>query len=316
MPHPLEHALLQAYYGTPWTDDTSSHWREYGDRFQIAIDPAGNLRPRGYGFGACRWQGVGHGLFDVATSLAHLTHLDGRRRILALLAVARRLVRAAGLHPTFDVLRQVCTCALLERYIGAYAASERIVIIGDGYGVLAALMKAVYPRSRVALVDLGRTLLFQVHHVRRAHPHATHVLAGAGGALEAADFVYCPSDRIEALAGLRFDIAINVASMQEMAPPTVTAYFAFLRSHLVDRNLFYCCNRERKELVGGEVSEFAAYPWRAGDQVLVDGPCPWHQYFLARRRVRRGARVLGLPVPFVRHYDGPQRHRLAVLERA
>jgi hypothetical protein len=49
-------------------------------------------------------------------------------------------------------------------------------------------------------------------------------------------------------------------------------------------NYFYCYNRERGVLPGGEVSSLADYyPWRAGDRVHLDEPCPWHQYFVTAR---------------------------------
>ena len=43
------------------------------------------------------------------------------------------------------------------------------------------------------------------------------------------------------------------------------------------------------------------YPWREDDEVLVDELCPWHQVLCGKRP------------PFYRPYDGPVRHRLAVL---
>ena len=105
------------------------------------------------------------------------------------------------------------------------------------------------------------------------------------------------------LDSLDFDIAVNVASMQEMAPATVAAYFTFLRQRLRRANLFYCCNRESKRLAGGDLSEFARYPWRPDDSILVDGPCPWHQYFHSRAGEKATVRD-GCALPLVAYYDG------------
>ncbi len=163
-------------------------------------------------------------------------------------------------------------------------------------------------------VDIGQTLLFQLVHCQKAHPKKKHVLVGAGGDSARADFLYCPSDQLHLLDSLDFDIAVNVASMQEMAPATVAAYFTFLRQRLRRANLFYCCNRESKRLAGGELSEFARYPWRPDDRIVVDGPCPWHEYFFTLGRASRGPSVMGVRVPFVAYYDGRHLHRLAVLQ--
>jgi SAM-dependent methyltransferase len=185
-----------------------------------------------------------------------------------------------------------------------------VLIVGDGHGILAALIKDRWPESTVTLVDLGRTLLFQTVNCQRAYPTRRHALVRSGRSESAsgmdADFVYCPADRLEDLHDQPFDLAVNIASMQEMTPEVVASYFSFLRRRLAPSNLFYCCNRERKVLPGGEVSALAHYPWREGDRTLIDAPCPWHQYFVTPGRKR-------LPVPFVRRYDGVHRHRLVTL---
>ena len=64
---------------------------------------------------------------------------------------------------------------------------------------------------------------------------------------------------------------------------------------------FYCCNREEKRLPDGTITRFADYPWRGSDRVLVDERCPWHQRHYRFRP------------PFYRPFDGPTRHRLALL---
>ena len=95
------------------------------------------------------------------------------------------------------------------------------------------------------------------------------------------------------------DIALNIASMQEMDPPVIAAYFDDLRAIPSQRQLvFYCCNREEKVLPDGTVTRFLAYPWHPSDQILVDEYAPWHQQYYT------------LMPPFYRPYDGPHRHRL------
>jgi hypothetical protein len=97
----------------------------------------------------------------------------------------------------------------------------------------------------------------------------------------------------------RIDCAFNMASMQEMTVPEIARYFLFLRSCSA---LFYCVNREEKQLIGGEVLRFNEYPWSEKDSILLDEPCWYYTHFLSHRP------------PFFHHFDGPVRHRLAILE--
>jgi SAM-dependent methyltransferase len=308
----IEQQLLDGYYGSRQLGaDMSSHWRAYSGQFDVRVDDAGRLAAVGVGFGNCHWQGSVHRLFDAATRASHLALLPHRPQIRMMYGVAASVARRMGLDPTMDVFRQACTAALLERSVPGRDAVRRVVIIGDGYGVLGALLKTRMPRAQIVYVDLGQTLLFQAHHVGRAFPDATFALvSGPSDAWPAADFVFCPSEHAEAVASARADLAINIASMQEMSAGVVENYFAILRRALPPGGLFYCCNRERKVMPGGEVSEFSAYPWEAGDRILLDERCPWHQYFLA---ARGRALVKGVPVPFLQFYDGPHWHRLAAL---
>lgn len=192
------------------------------------------------------------------------------------------------------------------------AEGRLITLEGAGFGVLSCLVKSQFPDASIVLVDLGQTLLFQASYCPKAHPASRHALAGTPGA-DDADFVYCPSDILDAINHRRFDVAVNIASMQEMDPSTVAAYFSFMRTHLESANLFYCCNRQSKTLPDGQVSAIYSYPWSPLDQVLHDGLCPWHQYFLTAGMPAQGPRILGVRVPGVSYYDGPHFHRLVQL---
>ena len=179
------------------------------------------------------------------------------------------------------------------------------------------MIKTLYPNATVALADLGKTLLFQSVYCQRAHPAARHERIAGGDAARppepAGQFLYCPTEHLEALRGLRVDLAVTIAAMQEMNAETVARYFQFLRGCLREDHLFYCCSRERKVLCGGEVSEFSRYPWDPADRHLVDEACPWYRYACSFRTQAAGPRVFGVRVPFVNFFGGPMRHRLSVL---
>lgn len=304
----------------------SSHWHHYNNLFNVEVDAQGNLVSlSGVGFGEVRWSRkpivrlIKKGLTQLCIA-SHLTHLPNRKELLQLRAIAAQVGAAIGLDLTFDVFRQVCTLELLKRKLPDHMRNKRlhVLMIGDGYGVLSALFKSLFPNSTIVMVDLGKTLLFQAYYCQKAHPDCVHQRVESSRVnmvtdLKSLDFVYCPTEELDLLKRFRFDIAINVASMQEMNIATIARYFTFLRSHLQPDNLFYCCNRESKTLPGGEISEFLKYPWQDDDRHLVDQSCPWHQYFFSVGRAKNGLDVFGIRVPFVNFYDGKHMHRLTIM---
>jgi hypothetical protein len=221
-----------------------------------------------------------------------------------------------GLDVTFTVFKQICNVELIERHLSHDLRSKgmRVLMIGDGIGGLSALFKAVFPGSTVVMVDIGKSLLYQAYYVQKAHPDAIHRLANEVTDLNGVDFVYCPAEDLDVLERFKFDLAVNSNSMQEMNSITIARYFTFLRKHLQPNNRFYCCNRERKVMVGGEVSEFFNYPWRDGDRFVVDGDCPCQRFVFGRHRSEIGPTLFGFRIPLVNFYDGKIVHRLAVLE--
>jgi hypothetical protein len=302
----------------------SSHWLEFIQYMDVQIDEAANTlalsnRSLGnYGWrGSHHWSAPVNWALDVTCMISHMVRLSGRMRIARLLAVGWEVCSRMGIAPTFDFFRQVCSLALLEENIPNQICSTplRILMIGDGLGILASMFRSVFAESSIVLVDIGKSLLFQTYYCQKAHPTCSHVAIDATESWVEADFVYCASEQLHMLDTAKFDIAVNIASMQEMNTETIARYFTFLRSHMKSEHLFYCCNREYKEMPGGEVAEFELYPWSPRDRFVVDEQCPWQQYYLSLHQALRGWRVLGLRVPFVNLYDGDTRHRLAVLSR-
>jgi putative sugar O-methyltransferase len=303
--------LYRLYYaeGLSDGDSVSSHWRDFGAKSEVGTDADGFPASfRGYGFGDVqgRWPLVVLGA--VAAAGWALTGPD-RAAFRDLLGPTRRLVKIMGLRFTQDAVRSLNAAVFLQRHLGTNPV-KRVLAIGDGYGILSSFIKLIYPEAQVVLVDLGRTLIFQAIHVQRAYPEARHVLFNPDDPTASADaepdFLYCTASDYEHLSGT-FDLATNLASMQEMSTDVVAHYFAFIRRRV---KLFYCCNREHKVLTGGEVSEFAKYPWSATDVHLVDELCPWHQWYLGIPWSGKGPRWHGVPIPLANYYDGPCRHRL------
>ncbi|MES2413928.1 MAG: sugar O-methyltransferase [Pseudomonadota bacterium] len=218
-----------------------------------------------------------------------------------------------------DVLRQAITIAFLQA-----SAPEKFnknatgCVIGDGFASMSTLLLASGSAGRIVLVNLTKTLLVDLWYLK--------LWMGDSAFASSVDLVVDEAGLVRALAKPRFiatgaphiiavqasdhqllgkcplDFVINIVSMQEMNPPVVAAYFEDMRAIARERELlFYCCNREEKDLPDGTVTRFTDYPWLADDKILVDGLCPWNQYYYSTRP------------PFYRPYDGPVRHRLVTL---
>jgi hypothetical protein len=314
----LTAALYSDYFAGPVmnVDGMSSHWRAYAPRSFVGVDADGvPIDAVGVGFGdmnACR---RGNALFTTVAALLHATAHPEKRQLVSALAVMWSLTRRARLVFNQDVLRQAFTLSLLAaRFNGRHLA--RILLIGDGYGLLGAALAKRYPAAQICFLGLGRLLLFQALTCERAFPEddsppPSQALVGRDRAedIARARFVYGPADRLYAWHVGPVDLAVNVASMQQVSADVVSRYFDLLRR--APTTWFYCCNRERKELPGGEVSDFMKYPWSGDDEHLLDGLCPWHQWYVAPRR-RSGLVPVSLRVP----YDGPHLHRLTKLAPA
>ena len=314
----LDH-LYERYYQPANQSDqapyVSSHWNEELQGLLAERSVDGNITLASDYYWGCRWKSPLGRVFDVAHRAVHVPGLSHRLGIFKLNRAAAKLCHRMDLDPTYNVFRQVCTVELLARNLDLVAPEDhlRILVIGDGNGVLSSLLKEVFPTASIVLVDIGKSLLYQAYHCQKAHPNQRHSLAMGQGDTYRSDFVYCPTEELDSIEGHRFDIAVNEASMREMNEATIARYFDFMRNGLHPKNLFYCCNRESKTLVGGEVSKFYDYPWQQEDKILVDEECPWHRFIVGRYRAELGPTLLGRRIPFLSYFDGSMLHRLAVL---
>ncbi len=295
----------------------SSHWQYYSDFFQIQLDEEQKLKKiSGIGFGQCKWNSIFHQVMDEICMISYLAQLTGRSEIYRLKRESSPICRLMGLDPTFDVFRQVCSVYLLKKYItaGAITGKPAILVIGDGHGILSALLKNQFPDATIILADLGKTLLVQAFNLQKVYPQLSHTLIFEADKKKGHDFIYCPAEKIDELKSISFNIAVNIASMQEMNTYTIQCYFEILRNSMQAQNIFYCCNRKSKTLFNGEKSEIRNYPWKQEDQVLLDECCPWQKYFVSKKQTRKGPSLFDKRIPFINYYDGKTIHRVVVMK--
>ena len=207
-------------------------------------------------------------------------------------------------------LRQVMTLALLEEWVQTESLREPIVVVGDGFGTLSSLLLAnPRIRAKIVVVNLTAPLLMDATYIDTSVESVRMCLVTSGEdylqALNEREIVVVlvQADNAQVIGNGPISLAINIASMQEMNPPDIANYFRLFRKSLNATTLFYCCNRVEKQLPDGTVVRFLDYPWRSGDQILVDELCPWHQSYYINRP------------PFYHAYDGPLQHRLTILHK-
>jgi len=229
-------------------------------------------------------------------------------------SLARDITRSQQREYDLDVLRQALTLAFLfDQVPDRLNGQQRVVVIGDGFASMSSLILRSNAASQLVLVNLTKTLLVDLWFLRvlLGESFQSNVvlvenvedIEAAASSPDVAVIAIQAKDHA-LLRHLTAGIAINIASMQEMDPATVADYFDDLRviaSRTDRRTAFYCCNRVEKRLPDGTFVKFVEYPWLHTDRLVVDGRCPWHQYYYTRRP------------PFYLPYDGPMQHRLAVL---
>lgn len=299
----------------------SSHWESFHKKIQIEFEGNKIKTLKGYGFGNLEDRFFISQVLSWITIGSYLVRLKNRGELIRLIRTAIPIIRRMGLLFSYDCFRYVCSLNLIMSKMKVKDKKRlNIIIIGDGYGVLSALIKEVFPSSLICLVDLGKTLLFQAYYCGKSHPDHSHFLITDinsdeiyESGISNADFLYCPAEYLGMLRVISFDIAINIASMQEMNKNTINGYFEFLRRHMNSDNLFYCCNREVKEMPGGEISRFYSYLWLQEDVHLVDEYCPWHRYFISLHKEKNGPSIFKLRIPFINYFDGDILHRLTIL---
>lgn len=299
--------LYDRYYIRDITPDNvvSSHWKRFAPKIEVYIDEHSNLTAfKGCGFGDLGHTNTINRLLKYLCNSSYFIRLPYRKDLFFLIKKAMPNLKIINSYLSYDCFRQICSLCTIRKYLNLKEGTDLdVLVIGDGYGFLSSLLKRVYPNSKITLIDIGKIVLFQAVNLQLIYPRYNHVLADAVDLNEKNfDFLYVPAEHIDKIKGIKYKLSINIASMQEMNYKTINKYFKFLRSNSTVDNLFYCCNRNRKLLSGGEVIEFSKYPWHAEDKYLVDEICPFYKYYFSASP------------PFIHKFDGLFTHRLTNLK--
>lgn len=287
----------------------SSHWQKYHQDFSVGDQDFLGLR----GFGV-------HG-----SPKLNVWHAIMQRRFRKMGAdfeaynsffgLAKNIVKSQQRALDLDVLRNVLSLSLLSKEAPqCFHKDSSICVIGDGFGIATALLVASERIKQVVLVNLTKTLTVDLHYLRNYMGDkfedevvllsADEIGLGETAACSNAKVVAIEAANCDLLRKTLLDLYINIASMQEMNPSTISQYFDLMRENAaIKSTLFYCANREHKVLPDGTEVTFNGYPWNSTDNILLEGLVPWHQQYYRF-----------LP-PGFRAYDGPVKHRLSKMSK-
>ena len=303
---------------------TSSHWKAFGAQTVVRRE-GDSLFLKAAGFS-------GHSRASRAGSLLCGLERVCYARVTGVLQSWPQVWKGTGrLAKTLKVslTRHEWACAVVlsilqDHWIQQRLHPQRIALIGDGDGFLGALILRCFPKSPLSIfsIDLPKALVFQAATFRAAFPdlilHAalpdgevTDRPGDSGGS----QVTLVHPDCTERIQGT-IDCAVNVVSMQEMTPASVSGYFDFLRRRSGPQSHFYCVNKLSNRLPGGEESHFMEYPWRSEDHFFLDEECPYLKFFLDLHAYPAGPRLFGLRVPLVNRFSGVHWHRLVRLAPA
>ncbi len=303
--------LYDRYYESfsEHSDVTSSYWRTI--RGHKVSKKNNEYLIDGYGFGSYRSRNPVNHLKSIPESVLLFHLLRKYQCPNYLIDAGKTIVAKSGHILSFDSVKQMLSLDTILKTLNngdnlTGQGIRSVCVIGDGYAFFSSLVRFIDPGIRVVLVNLGRTLFFDVLFSKRCFPEIHPILLKTEESKDVQfsnfQLVFIEAERFGLLEKLEIDLFINIASMQEMNPEIIDRYFKYMRSSRKSPCYFYCCNRVRKELPDGTLVELMKYPWKDTDDVLIDELCPWYQRYPVSRP------------PFWRPFDGPMQHRFVKIK--
>ncbi len=174
---------------------------------------------------------------------------------------------SVGSPATFDFLGRPASvtylenlavlCALREMMTGSLKQSH-IVEIGAGYGCMAYFLMRSDAVSSYTIIDLPENLVNSAYFLSQNFPDMPIKVCTNGEPVSQLGINLVLPGHIEAIDGLKFDLAINTDSLGEMRAETAKAYVAWIHEHLREGGYFFSKNGHRRGCADGvqRVSEY------------------------------------------------------------
>ena len=211
----------------------SSHWQKYHSEFRYEDGFFHGLQGFG-GNSSNRFMAPFHWV------LQHRYRKIGAEfeRFKAYKAQASKIAKAQGRILDQDLLRQALTLSFLDHHLH-FSTPPIIAVIGDGFAAMTSLLLKTGWARHVVLVNLTRTLLVDQCYAAKTTGLDTIRLCSNVDDLRDLQTEDYPAGGITAIEATQsellkltlFDLAINIASMQEMNPEIVSNYFSHMRAY-------------------------------------------------------------------------------------
>jgi hypothetical protein len=147
----------------------------------------------------------------------------------------------------YECLIALDRAGVIEQLRGA--GRHHVLEIGAGYGGFAYQLKTLSPNTTYTIVDLPPTLLFSATYLKAAFPGACMKFYGETATdalfddLDRVDFLFLPAHAVSRLPIPAAELAVNLASFQEMTSAQVKEYVDKLADSGCPR--LYSLNRDR-----------------------------------------------------------------------
>lgn len=279
----------------------SSHWQKYHSNFQYSNGRLNGLE----GFGTNNPPLKGFKKIIYYTLLKRYTkHQYNKQSFKNIKSNALSIVNKQKRAFDLDVLRHCLTIDFLNHH-KVLGKDKTVVVIGDGWGIMSTLLLKMKLAKRVILVNLNKTLLVDLTYLNLVLPEIIEnsvLLEKKEDVSKLGDekLIAIRADNYELIQNLSKDVAINIASFQEMNIDVVNNYLNYIESN--DKEvILYHCNRISKELPDGKISSINDYIFNKKRKYIIDEECPWHIDFISQKP------------PFIFKFDGKTHHQLIKL---
>ncbi|PPR43217.1 MAG: hypothetical protein CFH21_00865 [Alphaproteobacteria bacterium MarineAlpha5_Bin11] len=201
-----------------------------------------------------------------------------------------------------DVIRHIFTFNLLSKH---NLLKGNICVIGDGKANFVGGLLLENKKVKIFSINLTEVLIHDYLILKKANlikDKEICVVTNKKDLYEKNKKLFLiDASNLQKLENIKIDLFVNIASMQEMKTETIESYFKVIKKQ---NSYFYCCNRERKKLVGGEELIFENYPW-GNSKIIFYEDCPWHKKFYSFNSLRD----IFNP-PYIVEYNGNVKHKL------